>query len=213
MTLPEVAFFPHSVLPLFIFEPRYRTMLRDVLDSHRLFAAVGLDLDRLGVCECDEPPHTVASVGVVRACRHNPDGTSHLLLQGLTRIRVRGIVREKPYRVIAIEPFTPAVGAPHEVPKLRSELAAELRTRRQLGGEVPDEVLRILDALEDFPVAVDVAAHALCDHAARRQRLLEAQDACHGARLLLADLRSGNDDLRLRRCCDRARDGEPPPRN
>ena len=43
MTLPGVAFFPQALLPLHIFEPRYQHMLRDALDSHRLFAVAGLD--------------------------------------------------------------------------------------------------------------------------------------------------------------------------
>src|SRR2546422_8633740 len=38
MTLPNVAFFPQALMPLHIFEPRYRQMLRDVLATNRLFA-------------------------------------------------------------------------------------------------------------------------------------------------------------------------------
>jgi len=38
MTLPNAILFPQVMLPLFIFEARYRKMLRDVLDSHRMFA-------------------------------------------------------------------------------------------------------------------------------------------------------------------------------
>ena len=47
MTLPNTAFFPQALMPLHIFEPRYREMLRDVLASNRLFAVAGLDLERL----------------------------------------------------------------------------------------------------------------------------------------------------------------------
>ena len=41
MTLRNVALFPQALLPLHIFEPRYRLMLRDVLRSDRLFAVAG----------------------------------------------------------------------------------------------------------------------------------------------------------------------------
>ena len=41
---------PGLVLPLHIFEPRYREMLRDALDTHRLFAVAGLDVWRCGAC-------------------------------------------------------------------------------------------------------------------------------------------------------------------
>ncbi|HTO02917.1 MAG TPA: LON peptidase substrate-binding domain-containing protein, partial [Opitutus sp.] len=43
MTLPNVTFFPQAVMPLHIFEPRYRQMLRDVLAADRLFAVAGLN--------------------------------------------------------------------------------------------------------------------------------------------------------------------------
>jgi len=38
MTLPNATLFPQALLPLYIFEPRYRQMLADALHSNRLFA-------------------------------------------------------------------------------------------------------------------------------------------------------------------------------
>src|ERR1700744_4463519 len=85
MTLPEVAFFPQALLPLHIFEPRYREMLAEVLATNRLMAVVGLDV-RPG--RSPEAPYPVAGVGIIRACQGNDDGTSNLLLQGLCRAAV-----------------------------------------------------------------------------------------------------------------------------
>src|SRR6185503_9110204 len=38
MTLPSAILFPQALLPLYIFEPRYRRMLSDALSSHRMFS-------------------------------------------------------------------------------------------------------------------------------------------------------------------------------
>ncbi|HVU15964.1 MAG TPA: LON peptidase substrate-binding domain-containing protein [Candidatus Didemnitutus sp.] len=46
MTLPRTVFFPQALLPLHIFEPRYREMLRDVLATTRIFAVARLDPSR-----------------------------------------------------------------------------------------------------------------------------------------------------------------------
>ena len=62
MTLPNVAFFPQALMPLHIFEPRYRHMLRDVLASNRIFAIAGLDLGQLGQSENPEPQHRIAGL-------------------------------------------------------------------------------------------------------------------------------------------------------
>ena len=53
MTLPNLAFFPQALLPLHIFEPRYRRMLRDVLASNRIFAVACLDSE---AAASDGPP-------------------------------------------------------------------------------------------------------------------------------------------------------------
>src|SRR5689334_7290571 len=100
MTLPNVAFFPQALMPLHIFEPRYREMLRDVLASNRLFAVAGLDPSKLGEPGKFEPPHRVATVGIIRACQKNDDGTSNLLLQGLARVEIVAILADDPYRRI-----------------------------------------------------------------------------------------------------------------
>ena len=67
MTLPNVTFFPQALMPLHIFEPRYRQMLKDVLATNRLFAIAGLNEKLIGLENQFEPPYRIASVGIVRA--------------------------------------------------------------------------------------------------------------------------------------------------
>ncbi len=67
MVLPNAVLFPHSLLPLHIFETRYRQMLSHCLDGDRMFS-VGLVRD--GVSEPDslDDIWPVAGVGLIRAC-------------------------------------------------------------------------------------------------------------------------------------------------
>src|SRR5213595_2126097 len=88
MTLPNTVFFPQALLPMHIFEPRYRQMLRDVLARDRLFAIGHLDVTAHHPPDEFEPIHTVASVGIIRACQKGDHDTSNLLLQGLCRVEV-----------------------------------------------------------------------------------------------------------------------------
>ena len=106
MTLPNVALFPQALMPLFIFEPRYRQMLRDVLATNRLFAVAGIDARQSGAPGQIDPPHRVATLGIVRACQKTDNGTSNLLLQGLCRIEIAGIITEEPYRRIRVRALT-----------------------------------------------------------------------------------------------------------
>src|SRR5450755_3298223 len=134
MTLPNVTFFPQALMPLHIYEPRYRQMLREVLATNRLFAVAGLN--PLPTVEGDrfEPPHRIASVGIVRACQKNDNGTSNLLLQGLARVEVVEILADEPYRRIRIRALTSDPGAAtDENQRLRIELARLLVLKRKLG--------------------------------------------------------------------------------
>jgi ATP-dependent Lon protease len=99
MTMSNLILFPQAMLPLYIFEPRYRRMLADALDSERVFAVAMRRVDRVR-----EVPSPVAGVGLVRACVTHQDGTSHLVLQGLVRAELGKAVQTKPYRRHLIKP-------------------------------------------------------------------------------------------------------------
>ncbi|MCX6936791.1 MAG: LON peptidase substrate-binding domain-containing protein [Verrucomicrobia bacterium] len=172
MTLPGVAFFPQALLPLHIFEPRYRQMLQDALDTHRLFAVAGLDVKRLA--NNFEPAYRIATVGVVRACQGKEDGTSHLLLQGLARVEFTEIVGEEPYRRMKIRALTSEPGATEaDNARMRTQLSRLLTTRLRLRGESADGLTRFLRGIDDPEVFVDLAAYNLCADARLKQRLLE----------------------------------------
>jgi len=196
MTLPGLAFFPQALLPLHIFEPRYRVMLRDVLGTNRLFAVGGIDPRKP---DAFEPPHRIATMGIVRACQENKDGTSNLLLQGLARVEIQSIVRDDPYRTVAIRALTSETGADEEENlKLRARLSRLLATRQRLSGEASNELSRFLKSVNDPEIFVDLAAFSFCDKPRLKQRLLETLDVHHRLELFAADVRADIEAIKLR---------------
>jgi ATP-dependent Lon protease len=174
MTLPGVAFFPHAMLPLHIFEPRYRQMLGDVLATDRLFAVAGLDPRPTENPATPEPPHRIASVGIIRACQKNDNGTSNLLLQGLCRVEILGIVADTPYRRIAVRALTSEPGAhPAINAALRGDLLKLLAVKAGLFDSVPRGFSDLLNTVEDPDAFADIAAFGFSDDARIKQKLLE----------------------------------------
>ena len=100
MTLPSATLFPQALLPLYIFETRYRRMLADSLKSDRMFSVAMQKPERQR-----ESPCKVAGLGLIRVSVDHQDGTSHLILQGLTRIELVSTIQLKPYRIAAIRPL------------------------------------------------------------------------------------------------------------
>lgn len=204
MTLPNTAFFPQALMPLHIFEPRYRQMLRDVLATNRLFAVAGLDTAALRDPTQFEPPHRIAGVGIVRACQKNENGTSNLLLQGLSRVAIETIVRDDPYRKVRIRVLASAPGATNaENEELRRELSRLLNLKQRLAHPAPasggKEMTAFLKTVGDPEAFVDIAAFSLCDDPRLKQRLLETLDVHQRLSLFGSRLRREIEDLKLQR--------------
>lgn len=101
--LPNVVLLPRAVLPLHIFEFRYRQMTADVLAGDKLFAMAllmpGWEKDyhnRPAV----EP---VVCVGIIRSHEQLPDGTFNLLLQGVLRATIDREFADRPYRYASLK--------------------------------------------------------------------------------------------------------------
>src|SRR5687768_3020524 len=104
--LPGVVLFPRAVLPLHIFEERYKRMTADVLRGHRQIAMAllrtGWQKDYYARPEI-EP---VVCVGTILSHERLPDGRYNFLLQGHTRARVVEEMGDEPYRQARLEPLT-----------------------------------------------------------------------------------------------------------
>ena len=200
MTLPHTTFFPQALMPLHIFEPRYRQMLRDVLANNRLFAVAGIDMGQLEEPGSFEPPYRVASVGIIRACQKNDNGTSNLLLQGLCRVEIVKILRNEPYRRIQVRALQSKAGASDdENQALRRELGRLLNVKLKLTSAGSGEMAAFLKTVEDPEAFVDIAAFSLCDDAGLKQKLLETLNVHRRLELFGAQLRTEIDALKLRR--------------
>src|SRR5205809_1146878 len=102
MPLPDAVLFPHALLPLYIFEPRYRNMLEHALYQHRMFC-VTLIKPSCPEWRAPEDFFHLATVGLIRACVGRSDGTSNLILQGLQRVRFASFEQETPFPIARID--------------------------------------------------------------------------------------------------------------
>ncbi len=198
MTLPGVVFFPHAMLPLHIFEPRYRRMVLDVLDGERMFCVTGKDEQLAAETDQFEPAHEVGSLGVIRACQLNPDGTSNLILQGLVRIKIEDVVQETPYRKIRFSVLHSTADA--EDPGLnrqRNRILGLVRTFHRLGGDVPDGAIEFLQALKNVDGFIDSAIYNLCEDEPLKQALLETLDLNQRYQRFIQHLRTRNQALSI----------------
>lgn len=173
MTLPGAVLFPQALMPLHIFEERYRQMLADALDADRLFAVSMLDEDGLQADIVDEPPHEVATVGYIRASQQSEDGTSNLILQGISRVRIVSIAQEYPYRMVEIEPLGSHAFDNAMLQQSRASVDSQLEKLAHLSNVLPDDMLEFLKQVEEPEAFIDIAAASFCSDTLLKQKMLE----------------------------------------
>jgi ATP-dependent Lon protease len=177
--LPRLVFFPNTMLPLHVFEPRYRKMLADCLATHGAMAVVRLE-------PRGERIASVAGAGVVVHHESLEDGRSNLVLAGSARVRLEELPFVPPYRrarAMVLEPnrsrvpekdLTALVAAAtdfvREVRRHDSEFSFELPSSRGAG------------------ILADVCAAHLVVDADVRQRLLEELDDAARVRAVIEEL-------------------------
>jgi ATP-dependent Lon protease len=167
--LPQTVLFPGCLLPLHIFEPRYVTMIGEVLETHRALAVVLITEAAHGSDQAQIA--SVAGAGVIVDHTELPGGRYNILVRGRARVRLAELPFVPPYRRAAAEILSVPAG---EVPS--GDISALVSTATSFAHMVKGR-----DGAFDFrlprdaPPALiaDLCAHHLVLDARERQAILE----------------------------------------
>jgi Lon protease-like protein len=171
--LPSAVLFPHSAIPLHIFEPRYRALVRDALGGDRVMALAQLDPGWEAQYEGRPTLQPILCAGLIAWSEVLPDGRFNILLQGVCRARMlEELGPDKLYREVRVQllPDPPYQGPEEE--RLRQAVF-------ELSGRVPAsfaENLLPVVAHSSGGALADVVAAALVPEPQRRQQLLSELD-------------------------------------
>ncbi len=171
--LPNLVMFPHVVLPLHIFEPRYRQMTEDALADDRLITIVQISPPPKG--DYWSEPVPIESVGCLgKIIQHDrlADGRFNMLLLGRKRVRLqREVTTSKLYRIAEVEILEDEpVTSPDE--PARSELTGLFRQLFESQRKLDPDLAELLNKPVPLGLLVDIITHALDLPPALKQRLL-----------------------------------------
>jgi Lon protease-like protein len=187
--LPDLALFPNTLLPLHIFEPRYRAMVTDSLARDRRLAIVGLKPGYEGDYAGRPAVHEVAGLGRIVKCERMATGRFNILLKGEMRVRIeRELPSDTLYR-LAQSVELPDAGAERDaVPSLLDEVKRACRRILEAVRRATPEMEETLAAAAAPGILCDQVASAVIPSPAVRQALLEELDVERRLRRLLAEL-------------------------
>ena len=162
--LGSTVLFPHTLLPLHIFEPRYRQMTQHALDTHKVIAVVQ--------CDRDENLAEVAGVGRIVHHEQLQDGRYHILLQGIGRVRLEEeLVSDERLFRCARATFMQS-DDDHGSHRALSALKACYDQLRSALPANDDSLGALIGNIEDPGIIADVVCAAALNDPAIRQRAL-----------------------------------------
>jgi uncharacterized protein len=175
--LPDVTLFPHTLLPLHVFEARYRLLVIDALERNRRLAIARLRPGYEATYAGKPPVHAMAGLGEIVSCERLANGRYNILLRGEARLRIeQELPTDTLYRVVTgrrLDDREPAAdAAADDLTRIRAACRSLLGALAR-----PADLLDTALAEGQAPgvIADRVAASVLPD-ADLRQRLLETLD-------------------------------------
>jgi Lon protease-like protein len=129
--LPGLVLFPHVVIPLRVFEHRYRTMVRDALAADRSIAMALLKPGWEGDYAGSPEFHPLLCLARIEDAEWQTDDCYRLSVKGVARAKARRVMREFPYRAVTLETH-PEHPLTEDDPLVRMERASLLSQYRRL---------------------------------------------------------------------------------
>ena len=170
--LPEVVLFPQEVLPLHIFESRYRIMLQTVLETDSMF----------GVVKWDSNNKSMANVGCcAQIIKHQTadDGRSNIITLGQQRFQILEIVRSTPFFSAMVTWISDDnVDNLQNLDSLKDSVTEALSDVINLTSKLTNTKKNLPDKLPNNPMELSfwIGAHLGGPVAEEQQRLLEERN-------------------------------------
>jgi Lon protease-like protein len=188
--LPKVVLLPGEVLPLHVFEPRYRDLARDAVAGHKVMGIVevkpGFEEQLAGA----PPVREIGCVGFIAAHEELPDGRYLLWLIGLERFRIlEELAPDTAYRQVRVR-YEPTPESPAKlagIRQLRDELRSLLPGLLEIEDGARDQFARHMSDVSDAQL-VALACQILELPSSRKQEVLEAGSLSDRFLMLYEDL-------------------------
>jgi len=176
--LPGAVLLPYALIPLHVFEPRYRKMVRDCQAGAGVMALANIPAEARA---SRDPPHVLPVIGAGILARVDPlpDGRSNIVLRGVRRARiVEELPTQEPYRLVRAEPLAEppadAAGLETSAEQLR-QLVLALCARHP--GAAAIALAQMAGSTARPGELADAVGAMVLESAQERQQLLETASA------------------------------------
>jgi len=184
--MPDVVLFPKTLLPLHIFEERYRIMTREALAGNGKIVMTLLQEGWETNYHGNPAVHDIACLGKIETCEELDEGKYNIVLEGVHRVRLIREIEHSPYRLAQVEHVSDMDydDLSDEIIERRNHLAGLFTRFTELAtsGKVPASDLVPQDR---FEALVNMVATTLNLDPQEKQVLLEMDDIAERCDILI----------------------------
>jgi len=196
--LPNVVLFPKTPVPLYIFEERYRTMVREAIAGNGELVIALLRAGSESNYSSVSAVHDVACLGKIETYEELEDGKFNIVVVGIHRVRFVREVQHSPYRLVEVEKMEEASYDERspDIIRRHNHLASLFARFTELATGVKQHALELMPQL-DFESLVNMVAMTLNLPIEQKQELLELDDASRRCDVLIPVLQQQLETLVL----------------
>ncbi len=208
--LPNVILFPKTPLPLYIFEERYRTMVRETLAGNGELVIGLLRGGYEASYAAASVVHEVACLGKIETYEELEDGKYNIVVVGLYRVRIMREVQHSPYRLVEVERLEDTAYDENssEVMTRQNHLGGLFARFTELATGVKQRALELMPQL-DFGSLVNMVAMTLNLAIEQKQALLEINEVTQRCDVLIPILQQQLETLMLVRRFEKIKPENP----
>lgn len=178
LAVRDIVVFNYMIIPLFVGREKSIKAIEASLNEKQRYIFISTQKDEKVEDPKLDDVYEIGTIAIIMRMLKMPDGKLKILVQGVSRGRIKRSVQEDPYMVVEVEPIEEQTITDYSV-----QVEAQMRTAREqsekiitLRGMDPTEMMAILNSIEDPGRLADLIASNLRMPTEVAQSILECLD-------------------------------------
>jgi len=173
LPLFDTALFPKMVLPLIVMQVESIQLIDDAMSKDRIIGLLVSKKKTEDGTYSKDDLSTVGTVALILKMAKIEDDKAQLLVQGLSRFKIKSFVEDKPYRLASVEPITDIEKKDKETEALMSNIRALFNRIIELSPGLPKEIGAMANSIQEPGTLADIVASTINSTPEDKQRILE----------------------------------------
>ena len=174
--LADGILFPRMVIPIVVTQNDYVKMIDTVMAGNRMIGLVAVKNPDKKDRYRPEDLHEIGTMSLILKMAKDENEKIHLMIQGLSRVRVKQVIKDTPYMEAMVEPITDAGKKDKETEGLMSNLTKIFQDIVRISPVIPNELGAMSTTIEEPGTLADMIASTINCSLEEKQTVLAALD-------------------------------------